>query len=296
VVRKRSGCELTAEGRRFVEYAEAIVRLVSRAQNLVGRREVVVGASSNIGTYLLPPLLRAFEDRHPEVAVSLTIGDNEKIARQLDTGLADVALMEWWVDAPGFTASVWRNEPLVVIVHPGHPWSGRRTIPTDWLLNEKVLGGERGTGTGALLRKQLGARASALQVVRQLGSTAAVKEAVKNRLGISLVMAASVRDEVAAGSLHMVEIEDAVITKPLYCVSGRGADLRSAAAVFARFVNETLAVALLPAAGFPNPPRTVAPDEPSAQSFPAVEANPSTGNRGSKRRLARKEHVDTIGR
>jgi DNA-binding transcriptional LysR family regulator len=148
--------------------------------------------------------------------------------------------MEWWVDAPGFTASVWRNEPLVVIVHPGHPWSGRRTIPTDWLLNEKVLGGERGTGTGALLRKQLGARASALQVVRQLGSTAAVKEAVKNRLGISLVMAASVRDEVAAGSLHMVEIEDAVITKPLYCVSRRGADLRSAAAVFARFVNETL--------------------------------------------------------
>jgi DNA-binding transcriptional LysR family regulator len=106
------------------------------------------------------------------------------------------------------------------------------------LLNEKLLGGERGTGTGALLRKQLGARASALQVVRQLGSTAAVKEAVKNRLGISLVMAASVRDEVAAGSLHMVEIEDAVITKPLYCVSRQGADLRSAAAVFARFVRE----------------------------------------------------------
>jgi DNA-binding transcriptional LysR family regulator len=144
--------------------------------------------------------------------------------------------MEWSVGAPGFAASVWRNEPLVVIVHAGHSWSGRRSIPAHWLLEEKLLGGERGTGTGALLRKQLGVRASALQVVRQLGSTAAVKEAVKNRLGISLVMAASVRDEVAAGSLHMLEIEDAVITKPLYCVTRPAVDRHSAAALFAGFV------------------------------------------------------------
>ena len=142
VVRRRSGCELTAEGRRFVVYAEAIVQLVSRAQNLLGRSEVAVGASSNIGTYLLPAMVRVFEDLHPDVSVSLTIGENEKIARQLEAGLIDVALAESWVDAPGFTACVWRNEPLVVIVHPGHPWSGRRAIPADWLLSEKLLGGE----------------------------------------------------------------------------------------------------------------------------------------------------------
>src|SRR5215471_12371864 len=119
VVRKRSGCQLTREGERFVEYAETMVRLQARAQEFLRPRHVAVGASSNIGIYLLPALVRAFEEAHPGLTVDLTIGTNETIAQKLDLGAIDVALVEWFVETPDLVATVWRREPLVVIIPPG---------------------------------------------------------------------------------------------------------------------------------------------------------------------------------
>lgn len=55
-----------------------------------------------------------------------------------------------------------------------------------------ILGGGSGTGTGHLRRQKLGRRAARLTVVTDLGSTEAVKQAVRHGLGISLVLAGTV--------------------------------------------------------------------------------------------------------
>jgi len=70
-----------------------------------------------------------------------------------------------------------------------------------------------------LLRDQLGASETALRVARQLGSTEAVKQAVRHRLGVSLVIAAAVRDEVANGELRAVTIEGRALTKRLFWIT-----------------------------------------------------------------------------
>ena len=49
----------------------------------------------------------------------------------------------------------------------------------------------------------------------QLGSTAAVKEAVEANLGISIVLAYSVAEDVAFGSLVSIDLEDADFYKSL---------------------------------------------------------------------------------
>src|SRR5690606_11570028 len=126
----------------------------------------------------------------------LWIGGNPIVAERLNTRRADVGLMEWWDDRPGFQALVWRREPLVVIVGPHHPWTSRRQIDADDLIGVRMLGGERGTGTGTLLRKALGSVADRIETVDGFGSTEAVKRAVRAGLGISLVLAAAVADEV----------------------------------------------------------------------------------------------------
>jgi DNA-binding transcriptional LysR family regulator len=69
-----------------------------------------------------------------------------------------------------------------------------------------ILGGEKGTGTGTLLKQYLGDRASQLKITMELGSTEAVKRAVQADLGISIVLSSSVINEVQAGKLVSIPL------------------------------------------------------------------------------------------
>ncbi|MFC0220112.1 LysR substrate-binding domain-containing protein [Pseudochelatococcus lubricantis] len=60
--------------------------------------------------------------------------------------------------------------------------------------------------------------ADRLTVTQNLGSTDAVKHAVAASLGISIVLDASVTNEVRDGRLHAIEIEDAALVKDIYVI------------------------------------------------------------------------------
>lgn len=239
IVRSRTGCELTPEAKEFFAHAQTLVALHTRARTCLQKRRLIVGASSNIGTYLLPRIVREFEEANPSVFVEISVADNERVIANLETGVVDLALTEWWRDKPGFTAEVWRREPLVVIVPASHAWSSRESVPVDWLFAEKIVGGERGTGTGTLLREALGASAGGLRVSRQLGNTEAVKEAVRHRLGVSLVMASAVRDEVASGDLRALQIDGCPLAKRLFCAVRNSSVSNAALVAFRNVLSES---------------------------------------------------------
>lgn len=219
VVRDRAGCRPAPRTDDFTRYATAMVDLSERATRLFSRPLVTVGAASNIGTYLLPTLHRRFVEQFGDTAeLRPTLGHNRAIAELLAADAIDVALMEWWDHRPGFDASVWREEELVVIVGASHPWRARRAVRLAELTEQTLLGGEPYSGTGTLLRGQLDGTDLRLPVATNLGSTEAVKHAVRSGLGISLVLAGTVRDEAEHGSLHILRIADAPLHKELFVV------------------------------------------------------------------------------
>lgn len=197
------GCRPTAAARAIMPYAESLLRVAGRAVEAVRRDRLAVGASGNIGVYLLPGLVGRFEASAGGVPVEIAIAPNPVVAERLERAELDVALLEWWDGRPGFDAVPWREEPLVAIAAPGHPWARLGCVAVEDLAREELLGGEPGSGTGRLLRDVLG---GAGRAGRQLGSTEAVKRAVRAGLGVSVVLAATVADEVAAGTLATVPI------------------------------------------------------------------------------------------
>ena len=235
--RGTAGSVLTPEGRAFVPYAESLLRTSDRAHALFKRNSLVVGASSNVGIYLLPAFLKAGGETLG-VEFDVVIGDNPGIAAQITDLVIDVAVMEWWNDRPGFVAERWKREPLVVIVPPGHPWSERKSIEPHMLSEVPLLGGEAGTGTGRLLRQSLGAQADSIKSGLQLGSTEAVKRAVRAGLGISIVMRAAVAEEHREGSLCAIPIEDAIVQKDIWLVRRDTGAHVGLAARFVRFLQE----------------------------------------------------------
>lgn len=218
--RQNNGCELTDAGRILTGYAESLLATARQARRALDQRSLTIGASSNIGVYLLPEKIAAFRRHCPDLDLDLTIDDNLTIAGKLARQEIDIALMEWWDARSGFTAVPWRRDELVLVVAPDHPWSQRQTIEADELEGLVLLGGESASGTGRLLQEKLGPLARTLQVKIQLGSTEAVKRAVQAGLGMSIVMLASVRDEIHQGSLCAVRIANTVLQKQLFMVRG----------------------------------------------------------------------------
>jgi DNA-binding transcriptional LysR family regulator len=215
VERNGTGCQPTPQGRALRPHAEALLRLSRRAEEAVNGGRLAIGASGNVGTYLLPDLLRTYQAtsaRSPQVE----IGTNPYVIGRLEAGEIDVALVEWWEARPGLIAHAWRREPLVVIVGPDHAWSTRRSVTLGDLEGRALLGGEPGSGTGRLLREAMGATGANLSIDRQLGSTEAVKRAVRAGIGISIVMACSVIDEVRAELLVALPLQGIDLTKTLF--------------------------------------------------------------------------------
>ncbi|MBL4610888.1 LysR family transcriptional regulator [Halopseudomonas sp.] len=215
IIRGRRECVPTAAARDLLPYAESLLRLEQQARAAVLRNTLRVGASSNIGIYLLQPVLRSFEASTDGQRYELVIEQNPAIAEKLRRGELDIALMEWSEPGSGLQSAPWRREPLVLIVPPEHELANETAISREQLSRLALLGGEPGTGTGRLL-SQYFAGEPMPTVSRQLGSTEAVKQAVKAGLGVSLVMASAVEEEVRAGTLCAVPVAGTGLLKELY--------------------------------------------------------------------------------
>jgi DNA-binding transcriptional LysR family regulator len=217
LVREHRAVKPTEYGLRFLPYARALIGTATRARELIHEPRLRLAAASNIGVYLLQPPITAFR-RRMGIDIEMWIGPNPEVAERLERGQADVAAMEWWDDRAGFAATTWMHEPLVVIVSPDHRWAGRDSIPPAELPSEIMLGGETGSGTGRVLKEQLGEVADRLRIRSGFGSTEAVKKAVQAGAGVSIVMRSSVADEVANGRLVAMAIEGASLAKDLKIV------------------------------------------------------------------------------
>ena len=208
----------TLEGHTLVPIARRMLALASDARKALSGLSCRVAAASNIGTYILQPLAQDYRKTRGKVPLDIWIGRNPQAIERIEDGRSDIALTEWWDDRPGYMATPWYRDPLVVIVAPSHPLAKNGRITPRQLLDEHMIGGESGTGTGRILRAALKSLGNDLEVDETLGSTAAVKEAVKAGAGISVVGASIVRDELASGRLVALALSGRKLEKTYYAV------------------------------------------------------------------------------
>jgi DNA-binding transcriptional LysR family regulator len=216
ILRGQRRCMPTAAALRLLPYAKSMLRLDDQIACAAHTPAVRLGACSNIGIYVLPEILRGFAEqggRQPEVL----IGSNPDIAARLEHTEVDAALLEWWDKREGFRWQAWRSEPLVVITAPDHPLQRAGSISPQQLSKLSLIGGEEGTGTGRLLSTYFqGERVP--QTAMQLGSTEAVKRAVAAGLGVSLVPACAVIEEIRDGRLCILPLKGQPLQKSLRLV------------------------------------------------------------------------------
>ena len=238
LVRNRRASVPSEAGFRLLPYARELLALERRARAAVQASRLTIGASGNIAVYLLPDLVRRFEasEAGRGVEVAITVDTNPEVLRRLDRRLLDVALTEWLGTDADVSGAVWRREPMVAIVPPGHALARGRSVQLERLAREPMIGGEPGSGTATLLREAFGEAVEGLVVRLTFGSTEGVKRAVMAGLGVSIVMRAAVEDELRSGQLVALSLAGRALTKSLYAVRRTDDAPGSPAARFSAFI------------------------------------------------------------
>lgn len=202
-----AGDLLYRHGLRMLEARRHALEEMSQvAGGVEGKLRIV--ASTIAGEFLLPEILARFGRRWPKVRVEAAIGDSREVLRAVEEGRVDLGLAGAVLDSDlDFTP--FASDRLVLTVPASERWAEVAAVSLDELRSAPLVLRERGSGTRAAIERHLaehGLRLADFQVAAELGSTSAVKEAVRCGLGWSILSELAVRTEVAAGLLRTPSI------------------------------------------------------------------------------------------
>ena len=239
------GAAVTKGGALLLTYAQRMLALSREARQAMesfqGRMsgELLVGASTIPGEYILPALIGRFKEKFPDIAITLLIGGSRAVIDWVMEGRAEIGV----VGARSTHRSVEVRElfpdDIVLIVGAGHPWQGRKQVTLEELRAEPLLLRERGSGTRSALESALeaaGVDLAVCRVVGEMGSTQAIKQAVKASVGVSLLSRRAVEEECRAGSLFSLRVKDLKISRAFYLATHRERSRSPLAEAFRAFV------------------------------------------------------------
>lgn len=155
-----------------------------------------VGASTTIGNYLLPRLIGQFTRKYPKAQVVLHIGNTQQIEKDVQKGNLDLGLIEGPSHLPELDSSVWREDELVVIAGPEHPWAKSGKVSKDMLAKAQWIIREMGSGTREVFEIAMSDKVGSFRVGLELGHTEAIKKAVEAGLGVSCLSRLAVQREI----------------------------------------------------------------------------------------------------
>ncbi|MBI4609782.1 MAG: LysR family transcriptional regulator [Candidatus Rokubacteria bacterium] len=239
------GAEPTKAGQLLLTYTQRILQLHRDARQALeqfqGRMsgELVVGASTIPGEYVLPALIGRFKEKYPDISISLLIGDTRQAVDWLLDGKVEAAVVGAQLPEAVLEYQELMPDELVVVVASSHPWHGRKTVALDEVRNEPLIVRERGSGSRQTLERALGEVGldlAAFRIVGEMGSTQAIKQAVKAGVGISLISKRAVADECRAKLLWCVKVQDLRFSRSFYLVTHRGRTRSPLAEAFLAFL------------------------------------------------------------
>jgi DNA-binding transcriptional LysR family regulator len=227
VTRDGRGLRLTPAGEALAERARAALALLdeavaaARGEADPHRGRLRLASVTTAGEHLAPPLLASFLADHPEVTVSLEVGNRLRVADLLAHHEVDLAI--GGRPPPGAETLAVRANHLVVVSAPGRRPAGRSVTGHElaratWLLREP------GSGTRATAEALLDELGIAPRILT-LGSNGAVLESVRIGLGVTLTSADAVAGDLATGSLEEWSHPGLPIERPWHLLGRAGEPL-----------------------------------------------------------------------
>lgn len=216
---------LTNEGEVFLNYTRRILNLYDESIKTLNdythsaKGKITIGASTTIGIYILPEIIKLFSKRFPEIDISIIIENTTHIKSLILQNKVDFAYIEGEIKCDEINKEkIWDDE-LVFICGNSHKWNNIDTIKEEELRNEKLIMREAGSGSREIVENYLKSKEIDYNISLELGNTEAIKRTVEANLGISCISEKCIEEKVKYGDLNSFRLEERKIKRDLLMIT-----------------------------------------------------------------------------
>jgi DNA-binding transcriptional LysR family regulator len=227
-IRAKRGVSLSQAGKIALDYVERILDETEALRERLSGRErtprgpVRAAAATQAFVHLFAPLFEDFMRTHPGVELSFrTTASTEQTVADILNGAADVGFASLAVYSPSLTVTPLFEDELVLVVGRRHRLArhGKKRVAVDEIHNERFILFERGASIRRATDEFYNRVGMQPTLALESNDTYFVKLMVEHGMGVSLLPAWSVTDEVAAGKLAYLRIAGHSIRRSVAMVS-----------------------------------------------------------------------------
>lgn len=242
--RSSSAVSLTLVGEYFLVYVQRMLGSLREAENLLAKLRRVETGVLQLGMlttakYFVPHLLAEFMREHPGVQPRLTEGNRQHLVDALHRNELDLAIMGRPPKELDTRAEPFAEHPLGILAAAGHPLAAACEISTGELAREPFIIREAGSGTRLIMEALFREWRIAPPVIMQMTSNESIKQAVAANLGIAFLSLHTAAEELKAGKLVALQMDDLPLLRTWHIVHLSQRVLSPAAETFRHFVLES---------------------------------------------------------
>jgi len=212
---------LLEAGHRLLPYAREVLGRVDEALLAVRdtRAEVSglvrVAAVHSIGLYELPPYIRQFLKKFPEVNLRMDYRTSDEVYRALHNNEVDVGLVAYPYEMPRVQSLPFMTDHLVLVCPENHEFGNKKAVKLAELQGQDMVLFSSDTPTRRAIDKVLREHEVTVNERMKCDNITILKQMVEVGFGIALLPRESLTKVDRAAGLRSVVIEDVEIERPI---------------------------------------------------------------------------------
>ncbi len=224
IQRTGEGMLLTDAGREVLALASRIeaaiadceTSLAMMAGKTAGR--ISIGAVST-AKYFVPFMISGFSKRHPNIDVTLSIGNRQEIGTALRGYDLDFAIMGRPPADIDMNVHLIGDHPHIIIAPTGHRLARKSRIAPSELESETFLTREPGSGTRGLMEQLFETAGIRPKIGMAMSSNETIKQAVIAGLGIAFISAHTVASELDERRLVALNVDGLPVVRQWFVLA-----------------------------------------------------------------------------
>ena len=249
-VKNTKEVSLSEDGKDLYRYAKQIIDLQKQIEERFETEEegsrhcITIAASTIPAQYLLPRVLKRFNEKYPDEQIKIMESDSSKVVSQIVDHIVDVGFTGTVLEKKHCRYLPFYKDKLAVITPNTERYRRLKEESSngiDWILEEHLIMREEGSGTRKEAEEQLkaaGIPAEKLDVIASIGNQETIKKSVRQGMGITILSELAAVDEEADGELLTFPIPGADAGRDINLVYNKNYQLSRSAERFIKVVKE----------------------------------------------------------
>jgi DNA-binding transcriptional LysR family regulator len=235
---------LTDAGEALYSFADKIFQIESQAEeNLRDFQQQKSGrlrihASESFGAYYLPFIINLFRKKYPKIQIALNIFTNQQIVENTIRLENDLGFISSFAEHKKLMVSEVLDDRLILIVPPSHPFARKKVLDPWKLEGQSIIMHEKGSASRNIVDEFIRNNNLFVSVTLELSNNEAIKRAVEQGLGLSLISENVVKEEIERKKLKPILLADPTLKRKFYLIYHKDKYLSQPFQMFVHMVNQ----------------------------------------------------------